>query len=45
MLNPKVDLENRCEDSLDEWSKIFCLRTVYKGTRNLVSNNASNFMN
>ena len=41
MLDPKIDLKNRCKDSLDEWPKTFCLRTVYKGARKLVSNNAS----
>ena len=41
MMDPKLDLKSPCKDSLDEWSKTFCLKTVYKGAKKLVSNNAS----
>ena len=41
MLDPKIDLKNRCKNSLDKWSKTFCLRAVYNGAKKLVSNNVS----
>ena len=41
MLDPKIDLKNRYKDSIDEWSKTFCLRAVYNGAKKLVSNNVS----
>ena len=41
MLDPKIDLKNRYKDSIDEWSKTFCLRAVHNEAKKLVSNNVS----
>ena len=41
LLEPKIALHEPCQDSLDTWSKTFCLKTVHTGVKKQVSNNAS----
>ena len=41
LIDPNLEFPSQCKDSVDEWSKRFCLGTVYKHAKNLVSKNSS----
>ena len=41
LIDPNLELPSQCKDSVDEWSKRFSLRTVYKHAKNLVSKNST----
>ena len=41
LLDPKIALSDPCKDSLDTWSKTFCLQTIHTGVKKQMSNNAS----
>ena len=40
-LDPKLNLNQHCTNSLERWSKEYCLKTVFRGAQKMVSNNAT----
>ena len=40
LTDPNLEFPSQCKDSVNEWSKRFCLRTVYKHAKKLVSKNS-----
>ena len=40
-IDPQIKPSDPCKDSLDMWSKVFCLKTVHTGVKKQVSNNSS----
>ena len=40
-IDPQLKPSDPCKDSLDLWSKVFCLKTVHTGVKKQVSNNSS----
>ena len=41
LIDPNLELLSQCKDSVDYWSKRFCLRTVNKHAKKLVSRNST----
>ena len=41
LIDPNLEFPSQCKDSVNERSKKFCLGTVYKHAKNLVSKNST----